>query len=80
MLWRSEILCDVKCHHLAPEAWEQCMLMVSSSVKLKCRYPVKQKKGGNNNNNNTVTPLTKYEPESSSAYMSCHLLHSLMAS
>jgi hypothetical protein len=64
MLWRSKILCEMKCHHLALETWEQCILIVSSSVKVKCRYPVKQKEG-NNNNNNTVTQLAKYEPESS---------------
>ena len=68
MLWRSKILCEKKCYHLALEAWEQCMLIVSSSVKVKSRYPVKQKEGSsssNNNNNNRVTPLAKYEPESS---------------
>jgi hypothetical protein len=62
MLWKSEISCEMRCHHLAPVAWEQCMLIVSNSVKVKCRYPVKQKES---NNNNTLTPLAKCEPESS---------------
>jgi hypothetical protein len=44
------------------------MLVVSSSVEVKCRYPVKQRESNNNNNNNnnnnTLTPLAKCEPES----------------